>query len=91
MPRTLYPPQLTDLILNCWPEVQRATGMNLPRPERDRLEAALSSCYQASLLREEGRPVTFRVALAGLDEFGTSAGPPTGLHRLAFELRRPLD
>ena len=86
-----YPPQLTDLILDRWPEVQRATGMNLPRPERDRLEAALSSCYQASLLREEGRPVTFRVALAGLDEFGTSAGPPTGLHRLAFELRRPLD
>lgn len=86
-----YPPQLTDLILDRWPEVQRATSRNLPRPERDRLEAALSSCYQASLLREEGRPVTFRVALAGLDAFGTSAGPPTGLHRLAFELRRPLD
>ena len=26
-----------------------------------------------------------------LGAFGASAGPPTGLHRLAFELRRPLD
>jgi hypothetical protein len=86
-----YPPQLTDLILDRWREVQRATGRDLARPERDRLEAALSSCYQASLLREEGRPVTFRVALADLGAFGASAGPPTGLHRLAFELRRPLD
>lgn len=86
-----YPPQLTDLILDRWPDVQRGMGNDWPRPGRDRLEAALSSCYQASLLREEGRPVTFRVALADLQAFDTSAGPPRGLHRLAFQTRRPLD
>jgi sensor domain DACNV-containing protein len=90
-PPYAYPPALTDLILTRWRDVQRATGTDVPTPARDRLEAVLSSCYQASLLREEGRAVTFRVALAGRDAFSTAAGPPTGLHRLAFQTERRLD
>lgn len=86
-----YPPQLTDIILDRWHEVQHAAGNDLPKPARERLEDALSACYQASLLREEGRPVTCRVALASPDAFVASAGPPTGLHQLAFMEHRPLD
>ena len=86
-----YPPQLTDLVLSRWHEVQRASGYDVPKPAREQLEVALSVCYQASLLREEGRAVTFRVALASPDAFATSAGPPGGLHRLAFRERRPFD
>jgi hypothetical protein len=55
------------------------------------LERLLSVCYQASLLRDEGRPVTFRIALADPHLFPASGGPPTGLHRLMFEVARPFD
>lgn len=61
----------------------------LPKPQL--LEQLLSVCYQASLLRDEGRPVTFRIALADPDLFPASGGPPTGLHRLLFEVTRPFD
>ena len=55
------------------------------------LETLLSTCYQASLLREEERPVIFRVIFAEPGEFPESSGPPEGLHRLVFEEPRPFD
>ncbi|HEY3499522.1 MAG TPA: hypothetical protein VGK73_32755 [Polyangiaceae bacterium] len=60
-------------------------------PEPELLERLLSVCYQASLLRDEGRPVTFRIALADPEMFPAVAGPPAGLHRLLFESCRPFD
>lgn len=89
--RDAYPPELTDLVLHRWPEVERACGGQRPKPLRARLEEVLSASYQASLLRDEDRPVTFRLALAEPDSFESAAGPPTGLHRLIFSEPRPLN
>lgn len=50
----------------------------------DALEAILSTCYQASLQREEGRHLAFRVALADPEVF-------PGLDRLVLSRRRVLD
>ena len=60
-------------------------------PEASVLEALLSTCYQASLLREEERPVVFRMIFADPQDFPESDGPPDGLHRLEFEEPRPFD
>jgi hypothetical protein len=86
-----YPPELTDFVLERWPDVEGACGGRLPKPLRSRLEEVLSASYQASLFREEDRPVTFRLALADPGSFEAAAGPPTGLHRLIFSEPRPLN
>jgi hypothetical protein len=93
-----YPPELAALVRERWaawalseggrPGVRAATA-GLPAPSA--LERLLSVCYQASLLREEGRPVTFRMALAEPGAFAASAGPPSGLHRLVLAQSRPFD
>jgi hypothetical protein len=86
-----YPGDLTQAVHLRWPEVQSAihAGPTLPTPAV--LEEVLSVCYQASLLREEGRPVAFRVAFGAPDVFAPAAGPPAGLHRLVFGASRPFD
>ena len=61
----------------------------LPPPAT--LEDVFSTCYQASLLHEEERPVTFRVILCDPDQFpGDDDGPPAGVHRLRFADARPF-
>ena len=55
------------------------------------LESLLSTCYQASLLREEERPVVFRMIFAPPRCFPKGDGPPDGLHRLEFREPRPFD
>ncbi|WP_166173015.1 putative sensor domain DACNV-containing protein [Rubrobacter tropicus] len=60
-------------------------------PEASVMEALLSTCYQASLLREEERPVIFRMIFASPEEFPEGDGPPEGLHRLEFDKPRPFD
>jgi DNA integrity scanning protein DisA with diadenylate cyclase activity len=60
-------------------------------PEIDDLEHLLSCCYQASLLREEDRPVRFRLIVRAPGCFDGDAWPPKGLHRLLFSEPRPFD
>jgi hypothetical protein len=94
-----YPRDLARLVEERWTELDQSEetaragaqhGMpGLPAPAT--LERLLSVSYQASLLHEEGRPVTFRMALAEPELFAAAAGPPTGLHRLVFAQYRPLD
>lgn len=60
-------------------------------PSAPVLERLVSVCYQASLLRDEGRPITFRVTLAPPERFRSSDGPPTELHRLTLTRARPFD
>jgi len=55
-----------------------------PPPDAGALEELLSACYQASMLREEERPVTFRAVLAEPGLFSPRGGPPEDLHRLEF-------
>lgn len=86
-----YPRDLAQAVHGRCQEVLIGTDIHLTLPDLAQLEEVLSVCYQASLLREEGRPVTFRVALAGPEVFPAAEGPPAGLHRLVFGDSRPFD
>ena len=88
---TAYPSDLAALVLRRWHEETAAGQIALPPPAASALAHLLSICYQATLLREEGRPVTFRLSLSGPDAFAATAGPPAGLHRLVFTRPLPLD
>ena len=86
-----YPSDLIALVFTRWREAIAAGQIDLPPPATSTLAHVLPICYQATLLREEGRPVTFRLALSEPDAFAPAAGPPSGLHRLVFARPLPLD
>ena len=92
-----YPADLAEVVLRTWHDGSSLTDEyceavhdhdTLPPP--DVLEIILSTCYQASLLREEERPVRFRLIVANAASFPAPGGPPHGLHRLLFDEPRPL-
>ena len=60
-------------------------------PDEASLGTLFSVCYQASLLREEERPVVFRAVLAAPGDLPEGGGPPAGLHRFEFGEPRPFD
>ena len=89
-----YPADLAEVVLRTWHDGSSLTDEYceavhdhdaLPAP--DVLEAILSTCYQASLLREEERPVRFRLIVANAASFPVSGGAarpaPTPLRRAA--------
>ncbi|MFP5213261.1 MAG: putative sensor domain DACNV-containing protein, partial [Acidobacteriota bacterium] len=92
-----YPKELTEFILKQWhrpcsvPDWQQLTDLvkDTSLPEPSQLERLLSICYQASLLRDEERPVRFRLILLEPDKLAAEHGPPKGLHRLVFTEPRP--
>ncbi len=86
-----YPSDLTARVLDRWRQSRRAGEIDVPLPAAADLAAILSVCYHATLLREEGRPVTFRLALSEPRVFDDAAGPPSGFHRLVFARPLPLD
>jgi hypothetical protein len=86
-----YPSDLTARVLDRWRQARSAGEINVPLPAAAELATVLSVCYHATLLREEGRPVTFRLALSEPGAFDDAAGPPSGLHRLVFARPLPLD
>src|SRR5689334_18210010 len=79
-----YPADLARMVRARWPGRSACPPLAL-------LERLFSNCYQVSLLREEQRPITFRLALGEPELFAASAGPPEGLHRLVLTEPRPLD
>ena len=79
-----YPKDLATLVHERW-------GDRSGLPEPATLGTLLSTCYQAGLMREEERPVTFRLMLAESGSLPPEMGPPTGLHRLEFVVPRPFD
>ena len=81
-----YPADLAHFLRERWDE--EIAG---PPPGSSTLETLISACYQASLLREEERAVTFRVILCAPDIFPPNEGPPGGVHRLEFPEPRPFD
>jgi len=85
-----YPPDLARFVLDRWP-ASRAAAARGDAPELATLKHFLSACYQASLLREEERPVTFRAILAAPDQFSPGGIAPSGLRRLAFCDSLPLE
>lgn len=89
-----YPRDLAVFVMNRWEvapeEDQEEASREVCLPELDRFEEILSTCYQASLLREEERPVTFRLILSRPSRFAEESGPPVGFHRLVFSRPRPF-
>jgi hypothetical protein len=86
-----YPSDLAERVLDRWRRARTAGQLDLPPPACADLATILSVCYHATLLREEGRPVTFRLALSEPGTFDATAGPPSGLHPLVFARPLPLD
>ena len=81
-----YPADLARFIGERWDSDRAGT-----LPDHDVLETLISACYQASLLREEERAVTFRVILCEPDSLPPNEGPPGGIHRLQFPETRQFD
>lgn len=91
-----YPHQLADFVRERWNELhasgQAPVGSKLcSLPDDASLKRLLSTVYQATLLREEERPVTFRLIVGPPSSYPEEAGPPEGLHRLVFTQPRQFN
>lgn len=82
-----YPGDLALFVRDRWPVGAQGSSS---LPDATMLEHLISVCYQASLLREEERPVRFRLIFLGPDRFPPDQGPPSGLQRLLFTDRLPF-
>ncbi|WP_309410756.1 putative sensor domain DACNV-containing protein [Desulfobulbus sp.] len=91
----VYPSELVALITQRWEAMSAsAEGGGEPGtgvlPGKEALERLISTCYQASMMREEDRPVTLRLILAPSSLFPPDQGPPKGFLRLLFSTPRPF-
>jgi hypothetical protein len=86
-----YPGDLARFVRDRWRDAQGPPGGVDPLPDPAALEAFFAACYQASMLREEERPVVFRATLAEPALFAPEGRPPEGLQRLAFARSLPFD
>jgi len=80
------PRELARRIAERWPAAH-ASEVNPapdPLPEEPWLTALLSTCFQASLLLDEGRPVTFRLLLRSAIHGAAQRWSPLALLPLAF-------
>jgi hypothetical protein len=84
-----YPRDLAGFVRDRWGEVSGPADD--PLPDAAALAAFFAACYQASMLREEERPVVFRAVLAEPEFFDPEGRPPEGLQRLAFPRPLPFD
>jgi len=93
-----YPKDLARFVYERWErdtkELAESHASHGERPDAlpplEVLEWIISTCYQASLLSEERRPVALRLILGDPTRFPTDSGPPTGLQPLVFEERLPF-
>jgi hypothetical protein len=81
-----YPANLARVVCERWDEARAG-----PLPDEGTVGTLISACYQASLLREEERAVTFRVILCDPGRLPPNEGPPGGIHRLEFPEPRRFD
>lgn len=79
-----YPSDLARLVSDQWNRTSADLASAGSPPAMGVLEHFLSACYQASLLREEDRPVTFRAILAAPAGFARNGRPPESLLSLPF-------
>src|SRR5215203_5179958 len=86
-----YPGDLAQFVRDRWRNVPELPGGADPLPKAAALEGFFAACYQASMLREEERPVVFRAILAEPGLFDPEGRPPEGLQRLAFPRSLPFD
>jgi DisA bacterial checkpoint controller nucleotide-binding len=81
----IYPRELSEQIWALW---MRANGTDTLLDSAGKLNAFLSIAYQASLLREEGRPVECRIALLGHQHLEHAVLDGTGFYPIRFAKRR---
>ena len=74
-----------------WRDMPEPPGGTGPLPDAAALEGFFDACYQASMLREEERPVVFRAIVAEPALFDPEGKPPESLQRLAFPRPLPFD
>ena len=86
-----YPGDLAWFVWDRWRDVPEPPGGVDPLPEAAALESFYAACYQASMLREEERPVIFCAILAEPVLFAPEGRPPEGLQRLEFPHSLPFD
>lgn len=93
-----YPEEFVSFIFDQCQDPQfqarlRAVGVDAAvwLPDRAVFQQVISTCYQASLMREEERPVRFRLIICAPELLPGDAGPPTGLHLLNFARMRPFN
>lgn len=93
-----YPEEFVSFIFDQWREPQfqerlRAAGIDasVQLPDRAVFQQIISTCFQASLMQEEERPVRFRLIIRPPELFSPDEGPPTGLHRFDFARVRPFN
>jgi hypothetical protein len=86
-----YPGDLARFVRDRWRDVPEPSGVVDPLPDAAALEGFFAAGYQASMLREEERPVVFRAILAEPALFAPEERPPEGLQRLGFSRSLPFD
>jgi len=89
-----YPRDLARFVRDRWEDaspVLETPGGIEPLPDAAALAGFFAACYQASMLREEERPVVFRAVLAEPELFDPQGRPPEDLQRLAFGRSLPFD
>jgi hypothetical protein len=86
-PSHTYPRELARKVISYWPAVDDPLDK---LPTEEAVVTLLSEAFQASLLREEGRPVTCRLALVTPSELSDAAGPPMGVNVLQLVDERKL-
>lgn len=90
-PAHAYPDELTAFVIARLEELKPPSlaGLSLPDDE-DTIRSVLSVAFQTSLLRDEDRPITFRLVVAPPEAFDAEGGPPDRPHRLCFDALRPF-
>ncbi|HEY0790935.1 MAG TPA: hypothetical protein VGD78_07710 [Chthoniobacterales bacterium] len=81
-----YPGQLAELVKREWP-VEAIHAL----PSDAHLGQLLDAAYHATLLREEQRPVSFRLLFAPPEALPRTGGPPTGLCSIRLDRMRPFN
>jgi hypothetical protein len=81
-----YPGQLAELVKKVWP-AEALTYL----PGDSQLRLLLDVAYHASLLREELRPVTFRLLLSNPEEIIKPEMPPISVAGFSLDRQRPFN
>ena len=80
-----YPHELAEQIWSLW---NRSDGNGTALDSVETLNSFLSIAYQASLLREEGRPIECRITLSEPKNLEPAGLASIGFHLVRFAKRR---
>lgn len=84
--------QIVSSVVAAWnqPEFDDDGPATETLPDPEVLRVLISETFEASLMREESRPLTFRLIVRDPRKFPEEAPLPNGFHRLCFNRLRPF-